>query len=54
MLIKCMAKANSSESKKPSASTSDNFQILLSTEFGSFDLINSDLAAVKERDERDS
>lgn len=40
-----MANANSSESKNPSASTSDNFQILLKTEFGNFDFINSDLAA---------
>ncbi|KAJ6637970.1 hypothetical protein Bhyg_10701 [Pseudolycoriella hygida] len=44
--IKCIAKANSSASKNPSVSTSDNFQILLKTEFGNFDLINSDLAAV--------
>uniref|UniRef100_A0A1A9ZGE5 Uncharacterized protein n=1 Tax=Glossina pallidipes TaxID=7398 RepID=A0A1A9ZGE5_GLOPL len=32
-LIKCIAKANSSESRKPSPSTSESFQILLSTEF---------------------
>ncbi len=44
-LIKCIAKANSSTSRKPSQSTSDNFQILLNTEFGSFDFINSILAA---------
>lgn len=39
-----MAKANSSASRKPSASTSDSFHILLSTELGNFDLMSSDLA----------
>lgn len=48
-LIKCIANANSSSSKNPSASTSDNFQILLSTEFGNLDLISSDLAAKYEK-----
>lgn len=33
-------------SKKPSQSTSESFQILDNTEFGSFDLISSDLAAI--------
>ncbi|CAD6992366.1 unnamed protein product [Ceratitis capitata] len=44
-LIKCMASANSSESRKPSPSTSESFQILLSTELGNFDLMSSCLAA---------
>lgn len=44
-LIKCIAKANSSMSKKPSQSTSDNFHIFDKTEFGSFDLMSSDFAA---------
>lgn len=42
-----MANANSSISKNPSQSTSDNFQTLLNTEFGNLDLINSALAAKK-------
>jgi hypothetical protein len=40
-----MASANSSMSKKPSQSTSESFQIFERTEFGSFDLMSSDLAA---------
>lgn len=44
-VIKCIAKANSSISKKPSQSTSESFQIFDNTELGSFDLISSDLAA---------
>lgn len=44
-LIKCIARANSSMSKKPSQSTSDNFHIFDKTEFGSFDLMSSDFAA---------
>lgn len=46
MFMRCMAKANSSMSKKPSPSQSDNFHILLRTEFGNFDFWSSDLAAV--------
>merc|ERR1712012_670075 len=42
--MRCMAKANSSASNIPSLSTSDNFQILPRTLFGSFDLIISCLA----------
>lgn len=44
--MRCMASANSSSSRKPSLSMSDNFQILPSTEFGSFDFTISVFAAV--------
>lgn len=45
MFMRCIAKANSSISKKPSPSQSDNFHILLKTEFGNFDFWSSDFAA---------
>jgi len=45
ILIKYIAKANSSESKRPSPSWSANFHILDSTESGNFDCKNSSLAA---------
>lgn len=48
-LIKCIASANSSTSRNPSQSTSESFQIFDKTEFGSLDLISSDLAAKKYR-----
>lgn len=48
-LIKCIASANSSTSKKPSQSTSESFQIFDKTVFGSLDLISSDFAAKKDR-----
>lgn len=48
-LIKCIARANSSMSKKPSQSTSESFQIFDKTEFGSFDLMSSDFAAKMNR-----
>lgn len=47
--IRCMASANSSSSRKPSLSMSDSFQILPSTELGSFDFTISVLAAVDKR-----
>lgn len=46
-LMRCMASANSSSSRNPSLSMSDNFQILPRTEFGSFDFTISVLAAVE-------
>ncbi|KYN27060.1 hypothetical protein ALC57_03402 [Trachymyrmex cornetzi] len=42
---RCMAKANSSESKNPSLLMSESFQIFPSTLFGNLDLTISDLAA---------
>ena len=41
MFMRCIARANSSASSKPSLSTSDSFQILPRTLLGSFDLIIS-------------
>jgi len=46
-LIRCIAKANSSASSRPSLSMSDNFQIFPSTELGSFDFTISLFAAEK-------
>jgi hypothetical protein len=47
ILTKYIAKANSSESKRPSLSMSANFHILDNTEFGNLVLRNSSLAAKK-------
>ena len=47
MLIRCIARANSSASNIPSLSTSDNFQTLPNTLFGSLDLTISCFAAEK-------
>lgn len=44
-LIRCIAKANSSESKNPSLLMSESFQIFPSTLLGNLDLTISDLAA---------
>lgn len=46
--MRCIARANSSSSRKPSLSMSASFQILPSTEFGSFDFTISVLAAVEQ------
>lgn len=54
ILIKYIAKANSSESKRPSLSWSANFHILDNTESGNFDCRNSSLTAKKKKNRLES